>query len=63
MKEGVFHNLRVLKLIGVALRSWTAAADSFLHLDKLVGHNCPGLKDVPSCLGECLTLEMIEVKW
>nr|XP_027088753.1 putative late blight resistance protein homolog R1B-16 [Coffea arabica] len=63
MKEGEFPNLRVLKLIGVALRSWTASSDSFLHLEKLVVHNCPGLKDVPSCLGECLTLEMIEVKW
>ncbi|XP_027184213.1 putative late blight resistance protein homolog R1B-17 [Coffea eugenioides] len=63
MKEGEFPNLRVLKLIGVALRSWTASFDSFLHLEKLVVHNCPGLKEVPSCLGECLTLEMIEVKW
>nr|XP_027086675.1 putative late blight resistance protein homolog R1A-3 [Coffea arabica] len=63
MKEGEFPNLRVLNLIGLALRSWTASSDSFLLLEKLVVHNCPRLKEVPSCLGECPTLEMIEVKW
>ena len=26
-------------------------------------HDCTKLEEVPSCLGECPTLEMIEVRW
>ncbi|XP_027077119.1 putative late blight resistance protein homolog R1A-3 [Coffea arabica] len=63
MKEGEFPNLRVLELLELGIRNWTAFSDSFSRLEKLVVHSCPYLEKVPSCLGECETLEMIEVKW
>ncbi|XP_027076983.1 putative late blight resistance protein homolog R1A-3 [Coffea arabica] len=63
MKEGEFPNLRVLKFRTLwKFRSWTASSDNFPRLEKLVVHNCPMLEEVPSCLGECQALEMIEVR-
>ncbi|XP_027075868.1 putative late blight resistance protein homolog R1A-3 [Coffea arabica] len=64
MKEGEFPSLRVLKLRALRdFRSWTASSDNFPGLEKLVVHNCQMLEEVPSCLGECPTLEMVEVTW
>ncbi|CDP18675.1 unnamed protein product [Coffea canephora] len=64
MKEGEFLNLQVLKLSNLLkFRRWTASSDNFPRLEKLVVDWCPNLEEVPSCLGECLTLEMIDVKW
>ncbi|XP_071912851.1 putative late blight resistance protein homolog R1A-3 [Coffea arabica] len=62
MKEGEFPNLRVLKLSRLKFRNWTAFSDNFSRLEKLVLHRCKELEKVPSCLGECETLEMIVVK-
>ena len=62
MKEGEFPKLRVLKLSRLKFRNWTAFSDNFSRLEKLVLHRCKKLEKVPSCLGECETLEMIEVK-
>ncbi|CDP11548.1 unnamed protein product, partial [Coffea canephora] len=62
MKEGEFPKLRVLKLSNLEFRNWTAFSDNFSHLQKLVLHWCRKLEKVPSCLGECETLEMIEVE-
>ncbi|XP_027075860.1 putative late blight resistance protein homolog R1A-3 [Coffea arabica] len=63
MKEGEFPSLRVLKLRGLwDFCSWTASFDNFARLEKLVVHSCRNLEELPSCLGECPTLEMIEVK-
>ncbi|XP_027076973.1 putative late blight resistance protein homolog R1A-3 [Coffea arabica] len=63
MKEEEFPKLRVLKLINLpSFRSWTASSDNFPRLEKLVVDWCPNLEEVPSCLGECPTLEMIEVR-
>ncbi|XP_027075859.1 putative late blight resistance protein homolog R1A-3 [Coffea arabica] len=63
MKEEEFPKLRVLKLRGfLNFRKWTASSDNFPRLEKLVVQWCPKLEEVPSCLGECPTLEMIEVK-
>ncbi|XP_071916192.1 putative late blight resistance protein homolog R1A-3 [Coffea arabica] len=63
MKEEEFPKLRVLKLSHLRdFRRWTASSDNFPRLEKLVVHDCENLEEVPSCLGECLTLEMIEVK-
>ncbi|XP_027178163.1 putative late blight resistance protein homolog R1A-3 [Coffea eugenioides] len=62
MKEGEFPKLRVLELSMLGIRIWTASSDNFCHLEKLVVHNCWKLEEVPSCLGECLTLEMIQVE-
>nr|XP_027077521.1 putative late blight resistance protein homolog R1A-3 isoform X2 [Coffea arabica] len=62
MEEGEFSNLRFLKLSGLNIRCWTASSDNFSCLEKLVLHQCYDLEEVPSCLGETLTLGMIEVK-
>ncbi|XP_071914140.1 putative late blight resistance protein homolog R1A-4 [Coffea arabica] len=61
MKEGEFPSLRVLKLSDLGIRRWTASSGNFSHLEKLVVDNCDELEEVPSCLGECPTLETIEV--
>ncbi|XP_071916524.1 putative late blight resistance protein homolog R1A-3 [Coffea arabica] len=63
MKEGEFPKLRVLKLSSLKFRKWTAFSDNFSHLEKLVLHRCKKLEKVPSCLGECETLEMIVVNY
>ena len=62
MKEGEFCNLRCLELSDLGFCRWTASADNFPRLEKLDLHYCEALEEVPSCLGECSTLEMIEVK-
>ncbi|CDP19994.1 unnamed protein product [Coffea canephora] len=63
VKEGEFPKLRVLKLSNLwDFRSWTASSDNFPRLEKLVVERCLKLEEVPSCLGECPTLEMIEVR-
>ncbi|XP_027177732.1 putative late blight resistance protein homolog R1A-10 [Coffea eugenioides] len=63
MKEGEFCRLRFLKLLLLDIRIWTASYDNFSCLEKLVLHICPHLEEVPSCLGEIPTLEVIEVKF
>ncbi|XP_027155072.1 putative late blight resistance protein homolog R1B-16 [Coffea eugenioides] len=63
MQEGEFQNLRFLKLSQLDFRWWTASSDNFCCLEKLVLTMCEWLEDVPSCLGEALTLDMIEVIW
>ncbi|XP_027075797.1 putative late blight resistance protein homolog R1A-3 [Coffea arabica] len=60
-EEGEFPSLRVLKLARLDFRRWTAASDNFPRLEQLVLYNCRELEEVPSCLGECPTLEAIEV--
>ncbi|XP_027073476.2 putative late blight resistance protein homolog R1A-3 [Coffea arabica] len=62
MKEGEFLNLRVLELSCLDIGNWTASSDHFPHLEKLAVHQCKKLEEIPFCLGECLTLEIIEVK-
>ncbi|XP_027077913.1 putative late blight resistance protein homolog R1A-3 [Coffea arabica] len=61
MKEGEFPNLRVLLLSLLDIRSWIASSGNFSRLEKLVVYWCGGLEEVPSCLGECPTLEMVDV--
>ncbi|XP_027178495.1 putative late blight resistance protein homolog R1A-3 [Coffea eugenioides] len=62
MEEGEFPSLRVLELSMLDVRNWSASSDNFSRLEKLCVHSCMYLEEVPSCLGECETLEMIEVK-
>ncbi|XP_027073167.1 putative late blight resistance protein homolog R1A-3 [Coffea arabica] len=61
MKEGEFQNLRFLELSELDFRWWTASSDNFCCLEKLVLSSCESLEEVPSCLGEALTLDMIEL--
>ncbi|XP_027077118.1 putative late blight resistance protein homolog R1B-16 [Coffea arabica] len=62
MKEGEFPKLRVLELSRLDICNWTASSNNFSHLEELVVIDCWKLEEVPSCLGECHTLEMMEVK-
>nr|XP_027097893.1 putative late blight resistance protein homolog R1A-3 [Coffea arabica]XP_027097895.1 putative late blight resistance protein homolog R1A-3 [Coffea arabica] len=62
MAEGEFCNLRFLKLSGLYIRRWTASSDNFSCLEKLVLEFCEELEEVPPCLGESVTLKMIELK-
>ncbi|CDP12821.1 unnamed protein product [Coffea canephora] len=62
MKEGEFQNLRFLELSELDFRWWTASSDNFCCLEKLVLSSCESLEEVPSCLGEALTLDMIELE-
>ncbi|XP_071912915.1 putative late blight resistance protein homolog R1A-3 isoform X1 [Coffea arabica] len=61
MEEGDFCNLRFLKLSELDIRWWTASSGNFSYLEKLVLDNCYRLKEVPSCLGESVTLGLIKV--
>ncbi|XP_071914937.1 putative late blight resistance protein homolog R1A-3 [Coffea arabica] len=63
MEEGEFGNLQFLELSGLGIRWWDASSDNFCCLEKLVLHDCGWLEKVPSCLGETLTLDVIELKW
>ncbi|XP_027079149.1 putative late blight resistance protein homolog R1B-16 [Coffea arabica] len=62
MKEGEFQNLRFLELSELDFRWWTASSDNFCCLEKLVLSSCESLEEVPSCLGEALTLDMIDLE-
>ncbi|CDP04754.1 unnamed protein product [Coffea canephora] len=68
MKEKEFPKLQVLKLFGLDFRSWTATPDAtsddhFPLLKNLVVQYCEELEELPDCLGECTTFEMIQVSW
>ncbi|KAL3515658.1 hypothetical protein ACH5RR_022560 [Cinchona calisaya] len=61
MKEGEFLKLRFLKLVNLDIVRWIASCDNFPPLQKLVLNDCWNLQEVPSCLGDIPTIEMIEV--
>ncbi|XP_027076870.2 putative late blight resistance protein homolog R1A-3 [Coffea arabica] len=63
MGEGAFPKLRFLKLAYLDIVRWTASCDDFPPLQKLVLEGCSKLEEVPSCLGDIPTIEVIEVKW
>ncbi|XP_027178017.1 putative late blight resistance protein homolog R1A-3 [Coffea eugenioides] len=64
MQEGEFSKLRFLELSRLNLCNWTAYnSDNFSHLEKLVLYSCLRLEEVPLCLGESSTIEMIEVEF
>ncbi|CAI9099100.1 OLC1v1035871C1 [Oldenlandia corymbosa var. corymbosa] len=60
-EEETFPNLRFLKLEELDLRKWMASNDNFPCLKKLVLSWCDKLVELPTCLAESATLEMIEV--
>ncbi|CAI9102329.1 OLC1v1000579C3, partial [Oldenlandia corymbosa var. corymbosa] len=62
MGEGTFPKLRFLKLDFLDLVRWTDDSDdNFPCLEKLVLKSCLNLKELPSCLAEIPTMQMIEV--
>ncbi|KAL3527947.1 hypothetical protein ACH5RR_012603 [Cinchona calisaya] len=62
MEEGEFFNLRYLKLESLNINRWSASCDNIPYLQKLVLQFCNELKEVPFCLRDIPTIEMIEVK-
>ncbi|CDP15579.1 unnamed protein product [Coffea canephora] len=61
MEEGLFPNLKVLKLKSLNIVCWKGSGDNFPCLEKLVLEDCVELEELPSCLWETLTLQLIEV--
>ncbi|CAI9106717.1 OLC1v1005936C2 [Oldenlandia corymbosa var. corymbosa] len=62
VEEVTFPKLRFLKLEGLDLVSWTIdSEDSFPFLEILVLNYCELLEELPVCLAESSTLQMIEV--
>ncbi|XP_027177726.1 putative late blight resistance protein homolog R1A-10 [Coffea eugenioides] len=62
MEEGEFPNLRFLKFSRLDVCLWIAPSYSFLRLEKLVLYECVKLQEVPSSLGKCENLELIELR-
>ncbi|CAI9103649.1 OLC1v1002172C1 [Oldenlandia corymbosa var. corymbosa] len=63
-EEDTFPKLRVLELDGMAsLERWTTASDDdFPSIETLILGYCNCLKEIPSCIAQRSTLQMIEVK-
>ncbi|KAL3530260.1 hypothetical protein ACH5RR_009605 [Cinchona calisaya] len=63
-EEWEFPKLEFLKLANLRIVRWISGSDGDHHfpcLRKLVLWDCPWLKEIPSCLRDITTLEMIEV--
>ncbi|XP_027062228.1 putative late blight resistance protein homolog R1A-3 [Coffea arabica] len=68
MEAEKFPKVRFLKLASLNIVKWTASSeyeyedqDYFPRLQKLVLESCDALQEIPSCLGNSSTLEIIEV--
>nr|XP_027064525.1 putative late blight resistance protein homolog R1A-4 [Coffea arabica] len=61
MAEGEFPKLKFLKLELLCIVRWTCSGDHLPCLQKLVLESCLNLEELPSCLGEIPTLELIQV--
>ncbi|XP_027064575.1 putative late blight resistance protein homolog R1B-16 [Coffea arabica] len=68
MEVEKFPKVRFLKLASLDIVKWTASSEYeyedqyyFPRLQKLVLESCDALQEIPSCLGNSSTLEIIEV--
>ncbi|CDP16976.1 unnamed protein product [Coffea canephora] len=61
MEEGEFPKLKFLKLEALPVVRWTCSSDHLPCLQKLILHRCMELEELPSCLKEIPTLELIQV--
>ncbi|KAL7181064.1 hypothetical protein ACSBR1_040012 [Camellia fascicularis] len=59
--DGGFCRLKFLKFKHLSVERWIASGSHFPRLEHLVLENCSRLKEIPSGLGDILTLQMIEV--
>ncbi|XP_027099192.1 putative late blight resistance protein homolog R1B-16 [Coffea arabica] len=63
MTEGEFLELKFLMLQNLNIAQWNASEGDHLPcLETLVLANCNQLEEIPSCLGDVLTLEKIELQ-
>ncbi|KAL2559040.1 Late blight resistance protein R1-A [Forsythia ovata] len=63
MKDEEFLNLKYLKLDNLDIAQWNASSDHFPCLQRLVLLRCKQLEELPSCLGDIPTLQVIEMQW
>lgn len=62
--EGEFDRLKYLELSWMDLQLWiTSSSSHFPSLQHLVLDRCMYLEEIPSCIGDVPTLDMIEVSW
>ncbi|CAI9115200.1 OLC1v1016039C1 [Oldenlandia corymbosa var. corymbosa] len=61
MEPEDFPKLRFLRLYFLTLRSWSGSDDQFQCLEKLELQLCQELEDMPTCLENIFTLQMIKV--
>lgn len=61
-EEEIFPKLKFLKLESLQTVRWRGSGHHFPSLEKLVLERCKELKELPSCLWETLTLQLIEVR-
>ncbi|CDP20547.1 unnamed protein product [Coffea canephora] len=60
-EEEIFPKLKFLKLESLQTVRWRGSGHHFPSLEKLVLKRCKELEELPSCLWETLTLQLIEV--
>ncbi|KAL2559336.1 putative late blight resistance protein-like protein R1B-16 [Forsythia ovata] len=63
MKDEEFLKLKYLKLDNLDIAQWIASSDHFPCLERLVLLRCKQLEELPSCLGDVPTLQVIEMQW
>nr|ABO93013.1 putative disease resistance protein [Solanum tuberosum] len=62
VSNGMFHQLKILKLKCVSLLKWIVADDAFPNLEQLVLRGCRHLMEIPSYFMDILSLQYIEVE-
>ncbi|KAG5604102.1 hypothetical protein H5410_025594, partial [Solanum commersonii] len=61
VSNGMFPQLKILKLENLSLMKWIVADDAFPNLEQLVLRGCRDLMEIPSCFMDILSLKYIEV--
>ncbi|KAK4736394.1 hypothetical protein R3W88_000091 [Solanum pinnatisectum] len=62
IEDEEFPTLKVPKLRYLKITTWDASSESLSNLEQLLVESCFHLQEIPSVVGEILTLKMIEVK-
>ncbi|KAH0724206.1 hypothetical protein KY284_000071 [Solanum tuberosum] len=62
IEDEEFLNLKVLKLRSLKITTWNASDESLPNLEHLLIENCFNLQEIPSMVGDILTLKMVETK-
>nr|ABO92983.1 putative disease resistance protein [Solanum tuberosum] len=61
VSNGMFPQLKILKLNYVCLMKWIVADDAFPNLEQLVLRGCKDLMEIPFCFMDILSLKYIEL--
>ncbi|CDP21195.1 unnamed protein product, partial [Coffea canephora] len=60
-EEEIFPKLKFLKLQSLKMVRWMGSGEHFPSLERLILEGCAELEELPSCLWETFTLQLIEV--